>query len=112
MVAADLATLYPENYLGAIIMSPGGFGPPKASGVRKPSHAEQVYFCFCGAEEHEANLRLTKAYAKHLEQVLGAKVTLKVYPGISKHTRPPDFMEKFPEWMSAILMGSTKHKSE
>jgi predicted esterase len=103
MVAADLATIYPENYLGAVIMSPGGFGDPKASRVRKPEHAKQVYFCFCGAEEHEANVGLTRFYARHLDRVLGAKVTLKLYPGVSKHARPPDFMEKFPEWMSAIL---------
>jgi len=103
MVAADLATIYPESYLGAIIMSPGGFAAPKASSIRRPEHARQVYFCFCGANENEANVSLTKAYAKHLEQVLGAKVTLKVYPGIAKHTRPPDFMEKFADWMSSIL---------
>lgn len=110
MVAADLATQYPEDYLGAIIMSPGGMGEPKAAEVRKPEHKKQVYFCFCGADEHPGNVGLTKAYAKHLETVLGAKVTLKLYPGISKHTRPPDFMEKFPEWMAAILKSDTKPK--
>lgn len=103
MVAADLATIYPESYLGAIIMSPGGFTAPKAAGVRKPEHAKQAFFCFCGAEEQEGNVTLTKAYAKHLEQVLGAKVTLKLYPGVAKHSRPPDFMEKFPEWVASIL---------
>ena len=103
MVAADLATLYPENYMGAILMSPGGMGRPKAAEVRRSEHEKQVYFCFCGADENPANVGLTKAYAKHLEQVLGSKVTLKLYPGVSKHTRPPDFMEKFPEWMAAIL---------
>ena len=54
------------------------------------------------------NVELTKAYAKHLETVLGAKVTLKLYPGVSKHTRPPGFMEKFPEWMAAILKSNAK----
>jgi len=108
MVAADLATLYPESYLGAILMSPGGMGRPKAAEVRKPIYERQMYFCFCGADEHSSNVELTKAYAKHLETVLGAKVTLKLYPGISKHTRPPDFMEKFPEWMAAILRSDTK----
>jgi len=108
MVAADLATLYPESYMGAILMSPGGMGKPKAANVRKPQHEKQVYFCFCGADEQPSNVGLTKAYAKHLETVLGAEVTLKLYPGISKHTRPPDFMEKFPEWMAAILKSDEK----
>lgn len=108
MVAADLATLYPESYMGAILMSPGGMGRPKAASIRKPEHAKQVYFCFCGADEDPGNVGLTKAYAKHLETILGATVTLKLYPGMSKHTRPPDFMEKFPEWMAAILKTDAK----
>jgi len=108
MVAADLATLYPESYMGAIIMSPGGMGKPKAANIRKPQHEKQVYFCFCGADEQPGNVALTKAYAKHLETVLGAKVTLKLYPGISKHARPPDFMEEFPKWMAAILKSDEK----
>lgn len=103
MVAADLATLYPESYLGAILMSPGGMGGPKVSETRLPRHSRQVYFCFCGADEHEGNVGLTKAYAAHLEQALNSKVTLKLYEGVSKHTRPADFMEKFPAWMGAIL---------
>src|SRR4051794_27332362 len=49
LVAADLATLYPESYLGAVLMSPGGMGGAKAAIVRKPEHAKQMYFCFCGA---------------------------------------------------------------
>jgi predicted esterase len=108
MVAADLATLYPDAYLGAILMSPGGMGNPKASDSKAPNHRQQVYFCFCGADEHEGNVQLTKLYAKHLGEVLGAKVTLKLYPGVSKHTRPADFMQKFPEWMATILKGNGK----
>ena len=108
MVAADIATQYPESYLGAIIMSPGGIGRPKPAQFARPEHKKQVYFCFCGADEQPGNVQLTKAYASHLEKVLGATVTLKLYPGVSKHTRPPDFMEKFPEWMGAILKSGTK----
>ena len=107
-VAADLATQYPESYMGAVLMSPGGMERPKSAEVRKPQHEKQVYFCLCGADENQSNVGLTKAYAKHLEKVLGAKVTLKLYPGIAKHTRPPDFMERFPEWMAAILKPDAK----
>lgn len=109
MVAADLATLYPESYRGAILMSPGGMGAPKAAERRLPLHATQVYFCFCGAEEHPGNVGLTKAYAQHLERVLGAHVTLKLYEGVSKHTRPPDFMTQFTSWMGAILKPMEKN---
>lgn len=103
MVAVELASLYPESYLGAVVMSPGGIGPPKIAEVRKPQHERQTYFCFCGAEENHATVALTKACARYLEKVLGATVTLKFYPGVARHERPPDFMEKFPQWMAAIL---------
>ena len=103
MVAADLATSYPESYRGAILMSPGGMGSPKAADQRLPAHAKQVFFCFCGAQEQPGNVGLTKAYAQHLDKVLGAHVTLKLYDGVSKHTRPADFMAKFPEWRGEIL---------
>jgi len=103
MVAADLASLYPENYCGAILMSPGGMGSPKAAKVKLPAHSRQVYYCLCGGQEQSGNVGLTKAYAKRLETVLGARVILKLYEGVSKHARPADFMEKFPEWMGEIL---------
>jgi predicted esterase len=103
MVAADLATQYPDAYLGAVLMSPGGIGLPKAANIQRSEHTKQVYFCLCGANEQEGNVGLTKFYARHLEKVLGAKVTLKLYAGVSKHARPPDIVEKFPEWISTIL---------
>jgi hypothetical protein len=34
---------------------------------------------------------------------LGTHVTLKLYEGVSKHTRPPDFMTQFATWMGAFL---------
>ena len=103
MVAGDIATIYPDSYIGAILMSPGGMGNPKATGLKRPEHAAQIYFCFCGAKEHEGNVELTKAYAAHFKGVLGAATTLKLYPDVEKHTRPPDFMEEFPNWVQLIL---------
>ncbi|EDY82476.1 hypothetical protein VDG1235_2099 [Verrucomicrobiia bacterium DG1235] len=111
MVAGDLASLYPDSYSGAILMSPGGIGMPMASEKRLTSHSSQRYFCFCGAEEHPGNVELTKAYAQHFRSVLGAEVTLKLYPGIDQHTRPPDFMEKFPDWASEILKKENQNQS-
>jgi len=107
-VAADLATNYPESYRGAVLMSPGPVSQPKPAKVQIPAHKNQVCFCFCGAEEHPSNVRPIKAYAILLEKGLGATVTLKLYAGIDKHDRPPDFAEKFPEWMTAILKNDKK----
>lgn len=102
MMAADLASRYPAAYRGAIVMSAGGIKAPKPVMVRDPLHQQQVYFCLCGADEAPGNVGLTKLYAQ-MAELLGAKATLHLYPGVSKHARPPDFMEKFPEWMGKIL---------
>ena len=102
-VAAELASLYPDKYLGAILMSPGGLGEPRLAETKLPAHARQVYFCLCNALEHPGNVGLTKSSARHLDKVLGAQVTLRIVEGAKEHSRPADFMEKFPGWMASIL---------
>src|SRR4051812_9225706 len=47
MVAADLATQYPESYRGAILMSPGGIGKPRPAKTSTPAHEKQMFFCLC-----------------------------------------------------------------
>jgi predicted esterase len=102
MVAADLCTRFPDRYAGAIIMSPGGITGPHPAETQQPRHKDLVFWVTCMADEHPANVNLTRAYATHLA-ALGSKVTKIEYPGIAKHTRPPDFQQRFPEWISAIL---------
>lgn len=102
MVAADLCTRFPDSYAGAIVMSPGGMTNPHASTVPVAQHRTQAFWIVCMAEEHPGNVELTRAYAKHLK-ALGSQVIKIEYPGIKEHTRPPDFRERFPEWIGAIL---------
>jgi len=68
-----------------------------------PAHSKQVFYCFCGAQEAPGNVALTKAYAKHLDKVLGAHVTLSFTRAFQKHTRRPILWKKFPDWMGEIL---------
>lgn len=103
LVAAEIAMLHPDEYLGAIVMSPGGISHPVVARNREPAHADQVYYFLCGEREDPATVMLTKGLAQGVERALGAKATLKIYPGVSRHARPPDFAEKFPEWMGTIL---------
>lgn len=106
MVAADIANLYPDAYQGAIVMSPGGFTEPKVRSQKSLANAKQTFFVVCGANENAGNVQLTRFYGKELKN-LGATVTLKEYAGVSKHTRPPDFKERFGEWIAAILKSKT-----
>ena len=102
MVAGDLSVLYPESYLGALIMSPGGFTHPHYPKETGPLHARQHYISVCGAGEHPTNVEWTRSYAAEARE-LTDHVTLKVYEGMKEHTRPPDFKVRFPEWIAQIL---------
>ena len=42
----------------------------------------------------------------------GAKVVYKAYPDVSDHDFPPDFVERFPEWLELILAGSAANGEE
>lgn len=101
LVAAELATLHPDRYLGAIVMSPGGSGPPRVAARRLPDHARQTYLLFCNAGEDPAVVAATRALASHLKG-LGARVTVRVSAGFL-HDRPPGFMERLPGWIREIL---------
>jgi predicted esterase len=102
LVAGALASLYPELYRGAVIMSPGGFQPPSVAQKPNKAIAGQTYYVVCGANEHPMNVQNTRFLADALRRV-GARVTETEYPGVSRHTRPPDFKERFPEWAATIL---------
>jgi pimeloyl-ACP methyl ester carboxylesterase len=102
MVAGDLSLLYPHSYLGALIMSPGGFTSPHLPDVKDTFHSRQHYFSVCGALEHPGNVGWTKRYAAAARQFTDFSM-LKLYDGVKQHTRPPDFKDRFPEWISEIL---------
>lgn len=102
LVAGSLCMRFPESYAGAIMMSPGGMTTPQPGTIPLPQHKQQTFWVVCMAEEHPGNVSLTRTYAAQLK-TLGSRVTKIEYPGIKEHTRPPDFKERFPEWISAIL---------
>jgi predicted esterase len=102
LVAAELATIHPDRYRGAIVMSPGGTRAPRIEARARPEHARQTYFFFCTAGENANVVALTRALAAHVREVLGATVRLEVSAG-SLHARPPGFMKRFPGWMRKIL---------
>lgn len=102
MVAADISSRYPEAYLGAIVMSPGGITDPKDPAKGTDLHKRQTYYVICGAGEAKGTVELTRYYASVLKE-LGGSTTKKEYEGMSEHTRPPDFKNRFPEWISQIL---------
>jgi predicted esterase len=107
MVAGDLSMLYPDSYRGALIMSPGGFTRPHFPNTKGALHSRQHYISVCGALEHSGNVEWTKQYAAAARKVTGFS-EVKLYEGMKEHTRPPDFKDRFPLWIGAILGIKTK----
>lgn len=101
VVAAELAARYPTIFEGAIVLSPGAdiFPTPIAA---TDGNKRQKYFISTGAGEAPGNLRFAREYHKILS-ALGSQVTYREVPGMHEHGRPPDWPDRFREWVSAIL---------
>lgn len=100
-VGLEVAVRYPEEYAGSIVLSPGA--QPHLDDLKpSPLLARRGFVLSCGAEEHPGNVRLTARDADWLRRA-NARVIHKPYPGVSDHSFPGDFDERFPEWVKFIL---------
>ena len=100
-VGLEVAVRHPEEYAGSIVLSPGA--EPHLEDVKpSPLLARRAFVVTCGAEEHPGNVRLTALDADWLRRAK-ASVIHKAYPGVSAHSFPKDFDERFPEWVKFIL---------
>jgi predicted esterase len=99
----EVAFQNPDEFRGAIVMSPGTtnrflrLAKLKATPKNKP----QGYVFLCGAGEAPGNVTATKNDAELAERA-GARVELKLYEGMDKHTFPPDFAANFARWVRFI----------
>jgi predicted esterase len=100
-VGLEVAARHPEEYAGAIVLSPGAQFHLEAV---KPSPllARRGFVLSCGAKEHPGNVQLTAADADWL-RAAKAHVIHQPYPGVSAHAFPRDFDERFPEWVKFVL---------
>jgi predicted esterase len=96
----EIAVRYPEEYAGAIVMSPGAQSHLNQAQV-SPLLARRGFVVVCGAKEHPGNVKLTADAAAWL-RAANAQVKHKPYPGMAAHSFPPDFDERFPEWVKFI----------
>ena len=98
-VGLAAAVREPEQYAGAIVLSPGSF--PMLKGIPSPTLSKRGFVLSCGAEEHPF-IVTTQHDAKWLIDAK-AQVHFKAYPGASDHSFPNDFSTRFPEWVKFIL---------
>lgn len=103
-VGLEIAVQSPEEFAGAIVLSPGAtlnldkFKPAALM-------ARRGFVVSCGAQEHPGNVQLASQDADWLRRAK-AKLIYKLYPGVSSHSFPADFNERFPEWVEFILKAS------
>lgn len=102
-VAADLAARHPTRFAGAILLSPGADSEsPAATWQGTSENQRQGIVAVCGAGESRAVVARTNQYGEAFKSA-GARVLLKIYPGMNKTSLPPDYSERFPVWGRFIL---------
>ncbi len=101
-VSASLAANYPEQYAGAIALSPGSITDIQPPGTASPLLGQRKFVAVCGDGEHPSTLAAAKLWANWYSQH-GARVVNRVTPSHDSHSFPPDFEEVFPQWISLIL---------
>jgi predicted esterase len=100
-VGLEVAVRHPEEYAGAIVLSPGADLHLEAA-KRSPMLAKRAFVISCGAEEAPGNVALAERDALWL-RTANALVLYKAYPGVRAHAFPADFDQRFPEWVRFIL---------
>jgi predicted esterase len=99
-IALEIAVRHPERYAGAICMTPGAESHLDEV-TRSPLLSKRAFVLTVGEKEPPGNVQLVTEGTAWLKAA-GAQVRARVYPGMSAHTFPPDFRERFPEWIRFI----------
>lgn len=100
-VGLEVAVRYPEEFAGSIVLSPGATSHLQSINP-SPLLANRRFVISCGAQEHPGNVYLAENANDWLRKAK-AQVNYKPYPGVSAHSFPADFDERFPEWVTFIL---------
>jgi pimeloyl-ACP methyl ester carboxylesterase len=111
----QLAVRNPEEYAGAIVLSPGIIlsqpANPHLDDLKSSALlVRRGYVLCCNADEYPGTVRLTALDADWL-RAAKAHMIHKAYPGVSAHALPPDFGERFPEWVRFILKVASKEEN-
>jgi phospholipase/carboxylesterase len=102
-MAFEIAIRCPEEFRGALAMSPGATMPLFRLNRLKPSAGNkgQGFVLLCGAEEAFYHVEFTRADAEFAQKA-GARVNAKLYKGVAQHDLPHDFARSFARWVRFI----------
>ena len=99
-MAFEIAAGHPDLYRGALCFSPGLQVDSRLPDLLAKPSAQRFLFT-AGAGEHPDTLGYARRGAQWCEKS-GAKVRLKIYPGMNTHSFPPDFAAQFGAWLSWV----------
>ena len=99
----EVAFQHPEQYRGAIVMSPGTRARYLRLDALKPStkNQGQGFVCLCGAGELPGNIANTKQDADFAEKAK-ARVFVRITQGQPGHSFPPDFVAMIARWVRFV----------
>jgi predicted esterase len=97
-----VAVRHPEEFAGAIVVFPPNLGEYLVrEEVPSPLLARRRFVLVGGADEPAGDFGLATGAAE-LRRRTQAKVKHQPYPGVSERDWPPDFENRFPEWVRFI----------
>jgi predicted esterase len=99
-VGLEVAARHPDTFAGAIAIAPGADGSHLKDVQAGPALAKCGFIIAAGALDSRDRREIARIDAAEL---LGKSAKVLVQPSAhSGHTFPPDFMERFPEWLRFI----------
>jgi predicted esterase len=102
LTAIEIAVRHPETFAGVISISAGAGSPLQIDEVtERGSLKTQGFVIVCGAKENPTSVQRS-AYLEKWLKASNANVLTPPYPEHATHSFPPDFGERFPEWVAFI----------
>jgi len=100
-MAAEIAAHHPDQFAGAIVMSPGTLSQLGLADVHASLEGRR-FVVVVGGDELPGNVELAALDARQL-RVVHAEVIHKAYAGVKSHAFPPDYQEALPRWVRFVL---------
>ncbi len=102
-VAFEVAFARPEQYRGAVVISPGAIRRFYRLSRLAPTeeNRRQNFVCLCGSGEGAGNLGFARDDAAFAESA-GARVELRIAEGQARHALPADFAESLATWVRFV----------
>jgi predicted esterase len=111
-MSAEIAARHPDEFVGAIVMSPGTLSDRSLDGAGRSGDLARHRFVVVAADgENPRTVARARADAERFT-ALGGDVFARLYPNVNEHAFPTDFTQALPRWIGFVLGTEDKPKGQ